>query len=89
MHMIIGFVNDKDLGSLLPLFPVEAKYYFTKADVPRALDENILASRAGEHNLSGKCYSSVEKAYRAAKQAAQESDLVFIGGSTFVVADVI
>jgi len=87
LHMIIGFVNDKDLSSVLPLFPENAVYYFTKASVPRALDENILLKSAGEYGLMGTCYPDVKSAMKAAADAASESDLVFIGGSTFIVAD--
>ena len=87
--MIIGFVNDKDIGTILPLFPAEAEYYFTRASVPRALDENILCTRAGEHNLTGKCYPTVREAFEAARHSAGMSDLIFIGGSTFVVAEVV
>ena len=89
LHMVIGFVNDKDTGSILPLFPQEALYYFTRASVPRALDEKILESKAGKFKLTGDSYSSVRKALRAARRNAARSDLIFIGGSTFVVAEVI
>jgi len=89
LHMVIGFVNDKDTSSILPLFPKKARYYFTRASVPRALDEKILQSRAREFDLSGNSYSSVNKALKAARETASESDLIFIGGSTFVVAEVV
>ena len=89
LHIIVGLVNDKDIGSILPLFPTDAIYYFTRASVPRALDEQILRQHAVEHNLTGKCYSSVREAYEAARQAAGMSDLIFIGGSTFIVAEVV
>jgi dihydrofolate synthase/folylpolyglutamate synthase len=89
LHMVIGFVNDKDTGSILPLFPQEAQYYFTRASVPRALDEKILESQAGKFKLTGSSYSSVRKALRAARKKAARTDLIFIGGSTFVVAEVI
>jgi len=89
LHMVIGFVNDKDTSSILPLFPKKARYYFTRASVPRALDEKILQSRAREFDLSGNSYSSVNKALKAARKTASESDLIFIGGSTFVVAEVV
>jgi dihydrofolate synthase/folylpolyglutamate synthase len=87
--MILGFVNDKDLGSVLPLFPTDAHYYFTKASVPRALDESALQSEAEKYGLAGQSFSDVGTALYWARKNAKESDLIFIGGSTFVVAEVI
>jgi dihydrofolate synthase/folylpolyglutamate synthase len=89
LHMIIGFVNDKDLSLLLPLFPVDAIYYFTKAPVPRALNEDHLKSEAEAYGLIGKCYPDVKTALAIARKNAAESDLIFVGGSTFIVAEVI
>jgi dihydrofolate synthase/folylpolyglutamate synthase len=89
LHIILGFVNDKDLSSVLPLFPSTAKYYFTKASVPRALDEVELKSEAAKYGLSGESYKSVKAAFDFAKKSAEQSDLIFIGGSTFIVAEVI
>jgi dihydrofolate synthase / folylpolyglutamate synthase len=89
LHVIIGFVNDKDLGSVLPLFPTSAKYYFTKAAVPRALDEAILKSEAAKYGLIGDSYINVKTALVSAKKNAEQSDLIFIGGSTFIVAEVV
>jgi dihydrofolate synthase/folylpolyglutamate synthase len=89
LHIVIGFVSDKDTSSILPLFPKKARYYFTRASVPRALDEKILQSRAREFDLSGNSYSSVKNALKAAGDIASGSDLIFIGGSTFVVAEVV
>lgn len=89
LHMVIGFVSDKDLTSILPLFPVKANYYFTKASVPRALDENVLRLKALHFGLIGNSYPDVNKALRAAQLKALPEDLIFIGGSTFVVAEVI
>ena len=83
----LGFVNDKDLFSVLPLFPKEAVYYFTKASVPRALDENILKTKAEEYRLHGKSYPDVKSAVAAARTDASATDMIFIGGSTFIVAD--
>jgi dihydrofolate synthase/folylpolyglutamate synthase len=88
-HFVIGFVSDKDLGSVLPLFPADAEYYFTRASVPRAMDENKLMNEASLYGLKGKSYSSVEEAYIAARLNANQADLIFVGGSTFVVAEVI
>lgn len=87
LHMIIGFVNDKDLSSLLPLFPKDAGYYFTKASVPRALDERILLLKASEYGLKGSCYPDVKAAMNAATEIAARTDMIFIGGSTFIVAE--
>jgi len=87
LHMVIGFVNDKDLGSVLPLFPRDARYYFTRASVPRALDENLLKAEAGRYGLNGETFHSVPVAVDAARTAAGPRDMIFIGGSTFVVAD--
>lgn len=87
LHMVIGFVNDKDLGSVLPLFPRDAVYYFTRASVPRALDEEVLKAAAEEYGLTGDSYPSVAAALSAARAAALPEDMIFIGGSTFVVAD--
>jgi dihydrofolate synthase/folylpolyglutamate synthase len=89
VHFVIGFVNDKDLSSVLPLFPGNGRYYFTRASVPRALDEKILKSQALAYGLEGECYSGVSKALKAARLNAGKDDLIFIGGSTFVVAEVI
>jgi dihydrofolate synthase/folylpolyglutamate synthase len=87
LHIVFGFVSDKDLNSVLPLFPSSAAYYFTKASVPRALDENILQTEAARWNLWGRCFPDVKSAISAAKEDASENDLIFIGGSTFIVAD--
>ena len=87
LHMIIGFVNDKDLSSVLPVFPKDAFYYFTRASVPRALDEFVLQTKAVGTGLKGECYPDVKSAMKSAMKAARKSDLIFIGGSTFIVAD--
>ena len=87
LHMIIGFVNDKDISLILPLFPKDAIYYFTKASVPRALDENFLMTKATGYALKGNCFHDVKSAIKAASKAALDTDMIFIGGSTFIVAD--
>lgn len=89
LHMVIGFVKDKDLSAVLPLFPQNAKYYFTKAPVPRALDEKILQAEAMRYGLNGDNYNDVMNALNAAKANAVAGDMIFIGGSTFVVAEVL
>ena len=89
LHMVLGFVNDKDLDSVLPLFPSAATYYFTKASVPRALNEEILMREAAKYGLTGHCFPDVKSALAQARINAEKSDLIFIGGSTFIVAEVI
>lgn len=87
LHIIIGFVKDKNVDDFLKLFPQNAVYYFTRADVPRALDENIILEKSKRYNLKGKAYGSVREAYDSACSSAGRNDMIFIGGSTFVVAD--
>jgi dihydrofolate synthase/folylpolyglutamate synthase len=87
LHIVMGFVNDKDLSMVLPLFPVNAFYYFTKASVPRALDENTLMLEASKYGLKGSAYPDVRTALFTARSKADPADLIFVGGSTFVVAD--
>lgn len=89
LHIVVGFVNDKDLGKVLALFPENATYYFAKANIPRGLDAGSLKEEAKKYGLKGKAYSSVRKAFAAAKKKAKSDDLIFVGGSIFVVAEVI
>lgn len=89
LHIVFGAVNDKDLDSVLPLFPKNAIYYFCKPNVPRGLETDILQEKAKTFSLNGKSYSSVKNALRSAKKKASETDLIFVGGSTFVVAEVV
>lgn len=89
LHIVLGVVNDKDLNSILPLFPKNAIYYFCKPNVPRGLDASLLYVSALEFGLMGEDYMSVEKAYKAALTAATKDDFIYIGGSTFVVAEVV
>lgn len=89
LHFVFGAVNDKDIDRVLLLLPKKAIYYFTKANIPRALNEKILMQKVAEFNLSGNCYPTVNEAYTAALYEADEDDLIFIGGSTFVVAEVV
>ena len=89
LHIVVGFVNDKDLTSVLPLFPVDAKYYFTKAGIPRALDQNILKDKAASYGLVGGSYPTVRIALDSAKREAKPDDMIFVGGSTFVVAEIL
>lgn len=87
LHFVFGAVNDKDVSKILALLPKEAEYYFVKASIPRALDENELLKLAQKFKLHGKAFSSVELGLKAARKAAKKADCIFIGGSTFVVAD--
>lgn len=87
LHIIIGMVNDKDINGVLKLLPQKAIYYFTKASVKRALPAEEFASLASQYGLKGNVYSTVDSAIRAAKTNSGKDDLIFIGGSTFVVAD--
>ncbi len=89
LHFVIGVVNDKDIRSMLRMLPRYATYYFCKADIPRGLDAKELALRAGEFSLRGQVYSSVNEALTSAQQVAGSSDLVVVGGSAFVVAEVV
>jgi dihydrofolate synthase / folylpolyglutamate synthase len=89
LHMVVGFVNDKDLDSVLPLFPREATYYFTRASIPRALNEETLRLEAARFGLTGNSYHDVKTAYMQATRNAEKSEMIFIGGSTFIVAEVV
>jgi len=89
LHMVIGMVNDKDQDEVLSLLPANATYYFTKASIPRAAEPEVLALKAKPFGLKGNCYTKVEQAFSAARENSEESDLIFIGGSTFVVAEIL
>jgi dihydrofolate synthase/folylpolyglutamate synthase len=82
-------VGDKDVSRVLRLLPQEAIYYFCKADIPRGLDAGQLKLHASAFQLKGESYTSVKQAYEAACNAAQNDDLVFVGGSVFTVAEVL
>ena len=87
--MVIGFVNDKDVSHILEMMPKTARYYFTNAQIERAMPAMQLAKIATQCGLIGEQYPSVEDANNAALAAAQPSDTIFIGGSTFIVADLL
>jgi dihydrofolate synthase/folylpolyglutamate synthase len=89
LHIVFGMVADKDIEHVLQLLPREATYYFTRAVLPRALDEKILAGRANSIGLKGRSYPSVTEAFTAAVKNAGKNDLVFVGGSNFVVAEIL
>ena len=86
-HLVIGFVNDKDIDHILNMMPRDARYYFTQASVQRALPSAELAAKAKEKGLHGEAFGDVDGAFAAAMEDASSGDTVFIGGSTFVVAD--
>ncbi|MFL5753916.1 MAG: bifunctional folylpolyglutamate synthase/dihydrofolate synthase [Bacteroidia bacterium] len=87
LHFVLGVVNDKDVSGILKLLPATALYYFTRASVPRALPEKELLTLAKKHRLKGQTFPDVKSAVKSARQAAAKDDLIFVGGSTFVVAD--
>lgn len=89
LHMVIGFVNDKDISHILDLMPHNAKYYFTRAEIPRALSADEVKAIALAKGLKGEAYATVAEAYQKAIVSASATDTIFIGGSTFVVADLL
>ena len=89
LHMVLGFVKEKDLHTLLPFFPTNAKYYFARPQIPRGLDAQDLRKVAAQHALKGQVYETVSQAFTAAKRASGKADLIFVGGSTFTVAEVL
>lgn len=89
LHVVFGVVNDKDLELIIPLLPKKAIYYFCKPDVQRGLNEEILKSYFEKHQLFGASFKTVGEALTSAKSNAKKNDLIYIGGSTFVVAEII
>lgn len=89
LHIVFGMVDDKDIDTVMDMLPKNAKYYFTKAETHRAINETVLKEKAETRGLSGNAYSSVQQAYNAAKKNAEDNDFVFIGGSSYVVADLL
>jgi dihydrofolate synthase / folylpolyglutamate synthase len=89
LHFVLGMVSDKDIHGILKILPKDATYYFTKASIPRALNENELANQASKYGLVGTTYSTVAEALAEAKKKCRPNDMVFVGGSTFVVAEVL
>ena len=88
LHMVVGFVKDKDINSVLSLLPKEATYYFTRARIPRALPEDELMKKAAEFGLEGSAYPDVNTALKGALHKAVKEDLVLVCGSVFVVGEV-
>lgn len=89
LHIVMGMVNDKDIRGVLALLPRDAYYYFTKASVKRALPEAELARLANAAGLQGECYPDVPTAVRAAQEKSLPEDFIFVGGSSFIVADLL
>lgn len=89
LHLVLGVVNDKDLNLVLPVFPKSAKYYFCRPNVPRGLEVDVLQKKAAENGLFGTSFNSVPEAYEAAKAGASPGDVIYVGGSTFTVAEII
>jgi dihydrofolate synthase / folylpolyglutamate synthase len=89
VHIVLGFVNDKDIDQALRLFPPNARYYFAKANIPRGLAADVLRRRAAGMGLRGRAYTSVKNALKAARRAAAPTDLIMVTGSIFVVGEVL
>jgi len=89
LHIVFGMVKDKDRSKILDLLPLDAVYYFCQPNLPRGLDPQVLEAECFQKGLKGTSYSSVKEAFEAAKTAAGKDDLIYVGGSTFVVAEII
>lgn len=89
LHIVLGFVADKNLDEILALFPKKAKYYFSKPQNQRGLDSFVLKKESNKKGLLGESYNSISEAYEEAKKQATAADLIYIGGSTFVVAEIL
>lgn len=89
LRMVIGFVADKDVDAILSMMPPHATYYFTQASIPRAMDANELARKGSDHGLRGCVIGDVRQAVAMARDEAAPNDVVFVGGSTYVVGEAI
>ena len=89
LHFVLGTVNDKNIDNILGLLPKKARYYFCQANIPRSLEKESLQTESKKHGLSGELYNSVSQALQTAKKNARKEDCIFVGGSTFVVAEII
>ncbi|WP_339886004.1 folylpolyglutamate synthase/dihydrofolate synthase family protein [Polaribacter vadi] len=89
LHIVLGVVSDKKLEEVFPLFPKSATYYFCKPDIPRGMSEKILKEAAYKYHLIGNSFDSVNQAFEMAKRRAGNEDVVYVGGSTFVVAEIL
>ena len=88
LHIVIGMVKDKDISAVLQLLPKRANYYFCQSNIPRAMEAGLLAEEAAAHGLRGKVIRDVNEAVKEAERNASKNDLIFVGGSTFVVAEI-
>lgn len=89
LHIVFGVVNDKDLTSIVDLLPKNANYYFCKPEISRGLDAQLLKAALTPFGLNGEAYNSVNEAYNEARKQSNSNDFIFVGGSTFVVAEII
>ncbi|WP_412986376.1 bifunctional folylpolyglutamate synthase/dihydrofolate synthase [Pontimicrobium sp. IMCC45349] len=89
LHIVLGFVNDKDLSSIISLFPEKATYYFCKPSIYRGLDASVVLDYFKAKNRFGNMYKSVDEAFNEALSNATSKDFIYVGGSTFVVAEII
>jgi len=89
LHLVLGVVNDKKLDDILTLLPKNAKYYFCKPNISRGLEATVLQEKATTFGLKGTIYNSVSEAYEHSRKMAGVDDLIYIGGSTFVVAEIL
>lgn len=89
LHMVLGVVSDKNLSEILPMFPQKAKYYFCKPNIPRGLSADELKEQAKEFGLVGEVFDSVSQALEKSKENAAKEDVIYVGGSTFVVAEIL
>ena len=89
LHLVFGVVNDKDLKAVLPLLPEKAHFYFCRPNIPRGMDAEVLKENAEVFGLKGEAFKSVSEAYAAALASAGKADVVYVGGSTFTVAEII
>lgn len=88
-HIVFGMVDDKDIDTVMSLLPQDATYYWTQATTHRAIPCNVIAKKGKEHHLQGETYNSIDVAYEAAKKKATSNDFIFIGGSNYVVSDLL
>lgn len=86
-HIVIGFVSDKAIDDIIGLLPTDAIYYFTQASIPRALPVEELEQKFKSHGIAGNCFDNPKDAVKVAKDSAKPEDIIYIGGSTFIVAD--
>ena len=87
MHIVFGMVDDKDIDSVMDMLPRNATFYFCKAETKRAISEQQVRDHARRHGLDGMCFATVKEAYNTAMASAKADDFVFVGGSSYVVAD--